>query len=727
MLSILVLIIVGCLTASPVLAAEKVSYDFEANTNRLLDILVHSLYSDRDVFLRELISNGADALDKRRFVSIQSQDADDVDPSAQEVPYEITIIPEPETRLLRIRDTGIGMNETELRTNLGVISHSGTAAFLEDKLKDAKGSQLDLIGQFGVGFYSAFLISDHVQVVSKKSVSAVPWVWESTGTGQYSVFKASGDVEGDVDVDGDGSSSDLAAGLTRGTEIRIHVKEGAEEYLEEAKIKELVKTYSEFINFPIKLNDTVLNEAKALWLRDPKEVTKEEHDGFFQAMTKYPGPPPMAYSHFSAEGDVEFKAVLYIPSVLPPDFYDMFQTAKASLKLYVKRVFISDSLQDLVPKWLGFLVGVVDSDSLPLNVSREVLQASGGIKVIKKKVVRKAIDMIKKIAADEDQEKYEKFWEMYGKAIKAGVIESDESNRRRLLPLLRFQTSWSIKTDADGNPNANLTTFDEYVSRMKDDQTSIYYLVGSNIDELKRSPFVEMLDRQGREVILLDDPIDEYVTAHVTEYEGKELSNVSKDNLDVEKPSKKAAAYYKDLGKWWKTQVDDLSSVRVSNRLASAPCVVVSGKYGWSATMEKIAKLQALADPGRAAMMKNQRILEINPRHPLIQEIRKRWEQDPDDASLVSNAKLLYQTCLLNSGFLLEAGEISTHNHRILQLLGSDLKVDVSAMVDEIEYPDVAVAANEEASVKADDADIGGKADVESMADAESIDVKDEL
>jgi heat shock protein beta len=536
----------------------------------------------------------------------------------------------------------------------------------------------------GVGFYSAFLVSDHVQVVSRKEESSKPYVWESSGSGTFSVFEAPADDA-------------FAANLTRGTEIRVHVKEGADEYLQESKIKDLVKTYSEFINFPIKLNDTVLNEAKALWLRDPKEVTEEEHSEFFQVLSKYPGSGLMAHSHFSAEGDVDFKAVLYIPSVLPPDFYDSFTSIKASLKLYVRRVFISDSLQDMVPNWLRFLVGVVDSDSLPLNVSREVLQATEGIKVIKKKIVRKAIDMIKKLASDEDPAKYDTFWGMYGKAIKMGIIE-DQSNRRRLLPLLRFQTSLTTKTDG------NATTLDEYVSRMKEDQTSIYYLVGSDgIDELKRSPFVEMLDAKGFEVIFFDEPLDEYVTAHVTEYEGKTLSNVSKDSLqDVDKPSKKASAYFKGMGAWWKKQVDDISSVRVSNRLASAPCVVVSGKYGWSATMEKIAKLQALADPSRATMMKNQRILEINPRHPLIQEIRKRWETDPEDADLVANSKLLYETCLLNSGFLLDE-HLQSHSERIIQLLGTDLQVgDVSLMLDEIEYPDVKVEDDEIAKQPAD-------------------------
>ena len=738
--------------------ANAETHEFQAEVSRLMDIIVHSLYSNKDIFLRELISNSADALDKIRFLSLTDSSALGKEP----LPFEIKLKIDKDQKVLSVRDTGIGMSKDDLVNNLGTIAKSGTAAFLEQMQKES--ADLNLIGQFGVGFYSVYLVADYVEVVTKQA-GGTQWIWESSASGKYGISE---------DTDGED--------IGRGTEIRIHIKEDAMEYLEEAKVKELVKTYSEFIDFPIYIwtekeiekevpvddldadasdasdkesssgssvdveeeeepaekeaktktvKETVqewevLNDSKALWLRSPSNVTQEEHDGFYKVLSKNPYDTPMAHSHFSAEGDVDFKAVLYLPNLLSPDFYENFQAKKASLKLYVRRVFISDSFEDLVPKWLSFLVGLVDSDSLPLNVSREMLQMSEGIKVIRKKLVRKAIEMMKKLSdadvrarkgpeedetedewlsklqpgADisEDKEtiineakgnatsKYETFWKTYGKAIKMGVIE-DQSNRRRILPLLRFETSTT-----DGN----MTTLDEYVSRMKENQTGIYYLVGtSGIDELKRSPFVEMLVSKGYEVIFFTDPLDEYVTAHVTEYEGKNLINVSKDDLklpendekDEKEKNKRASAYFKGLGAWWKKNVKDLSSVRVSRRLSSAPCVVVSGKYGWSATMERIAKVQALGDSDKASMMKSQRILEINPRHPLIQKIREEWEEHPDDKDLIANSRLLYESCLLNSGFLLD--DFRSHNERILSLLGADMEVDDMSPTQEIDYPEI--------------------------------------
>lgn len=742
--------------------ANAETHEFQAEVSRLMDIIVHSLYSNKDIFLRELISNSADALDKIRFISLTDSAA--LGKGGESLPFEIKLKIDKENRVLSLRDTGIGMTKEDLVNNLGTIAKSGTAAFLEQMQKGT--GDLNLIGQFGVGFYSVYLVADYVEVVTKHADDK-QWIWESSASGKYGISE---DTEGEA--------------LGRGTEIRIHIKEDAMEYLEESKIKDLVKTYSEFIDFPIylwtekeiekevpvddldadesdaseedkdsskdsvdveeeeeepaekkpktkKITETVqewevLNDSKALWLRSPSNVSQEEHDGFYKVLSKNPYDTPMAHSHFSAEGDVDFKAVLYLPNSLSPDFYESFQSKKASLKLYVRRVFISDSFEDLVPKWLSFLVGLVDSDSLPLNVSREMLQMSEGIKVIRKKIVRKAIEMMKKLsdadvrarrgpeedeseeewlsklqpaaetsedkettinkAKDEATSKYDKFWKTYGKAIKMGLIE-DQSNRRRILPLLRFETSTT---------EGNMTTLDEYVSRMKENQTGIYYLVGtSGIDELKRSPFVEMLVSKGYEVIFFTDPLDEYVTAHVTEYEGKNLINVSKDDLklpendeqDEKEKNKRASAYFKGLGSWWKKNVKEISSVRVSRRLSTAPCVVVSGKYGWSATMERIARVQALGDSDKASMMKSQRILEINPRHPLIQKIREEWEEKPEDEDLIANSRLLYESCLLNSGFLLD--DFRSHNERILSLLGADMKISDMTPTQEIDYPEV--------------------------------------
>lgn len=766
LLSLISLFIVVVATIIGSVASEEANRDFRANAethefqaevSRLMDIIVHSLYSNKDIFLRELISNSADALDKIRFLSLTNSSA----LGKEALPFEIKMKIDKENRVLSLRDTGIGMSKEDLVNNLGTIAKSGTAAFLEQMQKES--ADLNLIGQFGVGFYSVYLVADYVEVVTKQA-GGTQWVWESSASGKYGISE---DSEGED--------------LGRGTEIRVHIKEDAMEYLEEFKIKDLVKTYSEFIDFPIYLwtekevekevpvddldadesdssdadkdggsvdveeeepaekeqktktvKETVqewelLNDSKALWLRSPSNVSQEEHDGFYKVLSKNPYDTPMAHSHFSAEGDVDFKAVLYLPTSLSSDFYENFQAKKASLKLYVRRVFISDSFEDLVPKWLSFLVGLVDSDSLPLNVSREMLQMSEGIKVIRKKLVRKAIEMMKRLSdADlrarngpeedetedewlsklqpgaevpsEDKEqfiieakenatsKYDKFWKTYGKAIKMGLIE-DQANRRRILPLLRFETSTT-----DGN----MTTLDEYVSRMKENQTGIYYLVGtSGIEELKKSPFVETLVSKGYEVIFFTDPLDEYVTSHVTEHEGKPLINVSKDDLKLpendeqeeKEKNKRASAYFKGLGAWWKKNVKDLSSVRVSRRLSTTPCVVVSGKYGWSATMERIAKVQALGDSGKASMMKSQRILEINPRHPLIQRIREEWEEHPDDEDLIANSRLLYESCLLNSGFLLD--DFRSHNDRILSLLGSDMSIDDMSPTEEIDYPEL--------------------------------------
>lgn len=540
-----------------------------------MDIIVHSLYSNKDIFLRELVSNGADALDKVRFLSITDK-AILGDATAAALPLGIQISANKTRRLLTIRDTGIGMTKEDLVNNLGTIARSGTAAFIEQA---QKGGDINLIGQFGVGFYSVYLVSDYVEVITKHA-NDKQWVWESSASGNFAVSE---DTEGEP--------------LGRGTQINIYVKEGAEEYLEEDKLRELVQRYSEFINFPIsllvekttekevpieeseeaaekpadeaagtedkkedvaveeepegeekdaapktkKVTETtleweVLNDAKALWLRPPGDVQTEEYEGFYKALVKNEYDKPLAHTHFRAEGDVDFKAVLYVPTSPPPDMYDNYYVKKPRVKLYVRRVLVSDSFEELLPKWLSFLVGLVDSDTMPINVSREMLQMSEGIKVIRKKLVRKALEMIKRLSDDEakaqefdaeeskgkgwlglggkkptDEEaeaaktaikKYADFWRSFGKAVKMGVVE-DAANRRRLLPLLRFQTSAS---------EGNLTSLDAYVSRMKENQTSIYYLVGTGgIEELKRSPFVEALVSKGYEVIYFTDPLDEYM------------------------------------------------------------------------------------------------------------------------------------------------------------------------------------------------------------------------
>lgn len=725
-----------------------------------MDIIINSLYSNKDIFLRELISNSADALDKIRFLSVSDKDA-----LKDESNLEIRISIDRDNNILTIKDTGIGMSKEDLISHLGTIARSGTAAFLEQA---QRGGDLNLIGQFGVGFYSVYLVADYVEVITKSNNDTTQWIWESQASGTFAISE-------DKEVD--------SRRLGRGTQINIHLKESCLEYLQETKLQELVERYSEFINFPIHLltekNVTtevpveegeeedggekdsdekqegdeievseddedkeekkpktksvtelvkewkILNDNQALWLRPPGDVSDEDYTKFYQALTKAEKEEPLAHSHFRAEGDVDFKAVLYVPPNAPFEMSSNYYTSKPRVKLYVRRVFISDSFEDLLPKWLSFMVGLVDSDSMPLNVSREMLQLNEGLKVIKKKLIRKALDMLKRLSDvnmewvekeaeleaagkvnkkkgdkkkdsddDDDKEalkddltkeeeelkkqgaKYRTAWGSFSKPIKMGIIE-DHTNRRRLLPLLRFYTNKSFGT---------LTNLDAYISRMKEGQKKIYYLVGTDKDELVGSPFVDHLAEQGFEIIFFTDPLDEYVMTNVYEYEEKSFVNVSKDDStdetkddDVKKREKLVRIQYKNVTKWWKDSLGKgagITTVKVSTRLTSTPCVVVSSKFGWSATMEKIAMAQALgsSDPSRAAMQRGARTLEINPRHPVVRQLKDKMDQNPDDPDVVEMVKVLTSACLLDSGYMLtEAPEFKSS---ILHLLKGQLAID---------------------------------------------------
>jgi len=676
--------------------AEK--FEFQAEVSRLMDIIINSLYSNKDIFLRELISNASDALDKLRFLSLTDKE---VLGTGDDAKLEIQIKLDKENKVLCIRDRGIGMTKEDLIKNLGTIAKSGTSAFVE---KVQKGGDLNLIGQFGVGFYSVYLVADYVEVISKHNDDK-QYVWESKADGSFAVSE---DTENEP--------------LGRGTEIRLHLREEAKEYLEESKLKDLVKRYSEFINFPIYLwaskevdvevpadedesseeeesseektteeeeteseeetekkpkTKTVkettyewelLNDVKAIWLRNPKDVTDEEYTKFYHSLAKdFGDEKPMAWSHFRAEGDVEFKALLFIPPKAPHDLYESYyNNNKANLKLYVRRVFISDEFDDLLPKWLSFLKGIVDSDTLPLNVSREMLQQHHSLKIVKKKLISKALDMIRKLAQEDpdeysnkdksDEEKaeleekkgqYVKFWNEFGKSIKLGIIE-DAHNRNKLAKLLRIETSKS-----DGK----LIGLDEYISRMKSGQKEIFYITGSTKEQLEKSPFLERLTKKNYEVIFLTDPVDEYLMQYLMDYEDKKFQNVSKEGLKLGKDSKlkDLKESFKELTNWWKDVLssENVDSVKLSNRLADTPCVVVTSKYGWSANMEKIMQSQTLSDNKQAAYMKGKRVLEINPRHPIIKELKDKVAQDSEDVNIKQTARLIYQTALLESGFIL--------------------------------------------------------------------------
>ncbi|KAF6163997.1 hypothetical protein GIB67_028701 [Kingdonia uniflora] len=731
-------------------SAEK--FEFQAEVSRLMDIIINSLYSNKDIFLRELISNASDALDKIRFLALTDKE---ILGEGDDAKLEIQIKLDKENKILSIRDRGIGMTKEDLIKNLGTIAKSGTSAFVE---KMQTGGDLNLIGQFGVGFYSVYLVADYVEVISKHNDDK-QYVWESKADGSFAI-----------------SEDEWNEPLGRGTEIRLHLRDEAGEYVAESKLKELVKKYSEFINFPISIwtsrevnvevpadedesteegtsestseeeevedeedgekkpktktvKETtyeweVLNDVKAIWLRTPKEVTDEEYAKFYRSLAKdFSEEKPLSWSHFTAEGDVEFKALLFVPPKAPHDLYESYYNSnKSNLKLFVRRVFISDEFDELLPKYLNFLMGLVDSDTLPLNVSREMLQQHSSLKTIKKKLIRKALDMIRRIAeedpdessdkektdvesSDKDEKKgqYTKFWNEFGKSVKLGIIE-DASNRNRLAKLLRFESTKS---------GGKLASLDQYISRMKAGQKDIFYITGTSKEQLEKSPFLERLTKKNYEVIFFTDPVDEYLMQYLMEYEDKKFQNVSKEGLKLGKDSKdkEVKDTFKDLTKWWKDVLvsENVDSVKISNRLDNSPCVVVTSKYGWSANMERIMQSQTLSDANKQAYMRGKRVLEINPRHPIIKELRERVISDPEDESVKQTAKLVYQTSLMESGFVLSdpkefANSIYSSVKTSLKI-SSDATVDEEIEADEAEEVETPKEVNEEDAAVNEDAD----------------------
>ncbi|KAL3683593.1 hypothetical protein R1sor_001615 [Riccia sorocarpa] len=645
-------------------AVEK--YEYQAEVSRLLDLIVHSLYSHKEVFLRELVSNASDALDKLRFLSV-------TDPSLIEANsnLEIRIQSDPEKGTITITDTGIGMTKEELQKSLGTIAESGTAKFLKalKEKDDAASSDNNLIGQFGVGFYSAFLVADKVVVSTKSPKSDKQYVWEGEADNSSYIIR---------------EETDSGNTIPRGTQITLFLKTDAkDEYSDPIRIQTLVKNYSQFISFPIytyqektrtkeevvedeepaaegeekkeKKTKTVsekyfdwelTNETKPIWLRSSKEVTKDDYNGFFKS-TFQEFIDPMAYSHFSTEGEIEFKSLLYIPGMAPYNTEDMLTQRSKNIRLYVKRVFISDEFDgELFPRYLAFVKGVVDSNDLPLNVSREILQESRIVRIMKKRLVRKTFDMIEDIAKRDNKEDYKNFWTNFGKNLKLGCIE-DTANQKRLAPLLRFSSS---KCDDE------LLTLDDYVERMKPEQKAIYYLAADSLKSAKSAPFLEELTKRDYEVLFLVEPIDEVAITNLASYKDKKFVDISKEDLELDpedkEKEKEAEQEYRLLCDWMKQQLGDkVAKVKISNRLASSPCVLVSGKFGWSANMERIMKAQTLGDNSQMEFMRGRRILEVNPNHPIIQDLNFACKDTPKSSRAHKLIDLLYDTALLASGF----------------------------------------------------------------------------
>uniref|UniRef100_A0A4W4GRM8 Endoplasmin n=1 Tax=Electrophorus electricus TaxID=8005 RepID=A0A4W4GRM8_ELEEL len=680
---------------------------FQAEVNRMMKLIINSLYKNKEIFLRELISNASDALDKIRLLSLTDDDA-----LAGNEELTVKIKSDKEKNMLHITDTGIGMTKDELVRNLGTIAKSGTSEFLNKmtEMQSEGQSTSELIGQFGVGFYSAFLVADRVIVTSKHN-NGTQHIWESDSN-EFSVIE---DPRGDT--------------LGRGTTITLVMKEEASDYLELETIKNLVRKYSQFINFPIyvwssktetveepieemeaekettedeaeveeedeekdkaktkKVEKTVwdwelMNDIKPIWQRPAKEVEEDEYKAFYKTFSR-DSDEPMSHIHFTAEGEVTFKSILFIPATAPRGLFDEYGSKKNDfIKLFVRRVFITDDFHDMMPKYLNFIKGVVDSDDLPLNVSRETLQQHKLLKVIRKKLVRKTLDMIKKIA----EEQYnDKFWKEFGTNIKLGVIE-DHSNRTRLAKLLRFQTSHS---------ETELASLEQYVERMKEKQDKIYFMAGTSRKEAESSPFVEALLKKGYEVVYLTEPVDEYCIQALPEFDGKRFQNVAKEGVkfdESDKAKEKREALEKEfepLTTWMKdtSLKDKIEKAVLSQRLTKSPCALVASQYGWSGNMERIMKAQAYQTEGPVCLFfvfsyyaSQKKTLEINPKHPLIKEMLKRVQTNPEDQTASDLAVVLFETATLRSGYQL--ADTKAYGDRIERMLRLSMNVDLEEQV----------------------------------------------
>lgn len=673
------------------LRSSESTYQFESEISRLMNLIINSLYASRDVFCRELISNAQDALDKIRFISLTDSAAVKANPD-----FNISIIPDRAARTLTFVDSGIGMTKEELQKNLGTIAKSGTSEFLQAVEKDKQA--LNQIGQFGVGFYASFLVADRVTVVSKSNSDPKQHIWQSDAMSGFTVAE---DPRGNT--------------LGRGTAITLHIKEDAKEYLRDKNLKELVARYSDFIQFPIYLltnrteevpidppteskedeeisieddspkTRTVkrlvweqLNTQKPIWMRDPKEPLDEEYRSFYKAYTKS-DEEPMAYTHFKGEGDVDFRSIIYIPKTLPKDFWQKSMAVIKNVKLFVKRVFITDDLGEFLPRWLQWVRVLVDAEDLPLNVSRETLQKARALKMIQRRVLRKTLDMIASLS-EQGVETYQPFIENYNTALKIGLLE-DEKNRDRLWKLVRYESSASA-----------FTSLDEYITRMRKGQTSIYFNAGLDEEELKSSPFVERLLARGYEVIYMKDPVDEMVVSSQPSYSGKTFANVAKANLKFGDEDEEAQGemtrlqeQYEPLTKWMQSALSDVvESVVISNRLTTSPCAITTGAFGWTANAERLfaaQNFQDKADPMVKMMMEAKKIMEINPGHPLISRMLERvgkedFEMSDDESELKELARVLYEITTLRSGYAIK-DSINFANRVERVLLRKSLGVDL--------------------------------------------------
>merc|ERR1711924_279133 len=741
-----------------------------AEVSRLMDIIINSLYTDKQAFLRELISNAADALEKARFHSVQDEsflgDTKDL---------EVKIEHDADAKTISIIDTGVGMTKADLINNLGTVAKSGTTNFLEAM---AEGADANLIGQFGVGFYSASLVADKVSVTSKCNDDPVQHVWESSADASFTVVD---DPRGNT--------------LGRGSRVTLHLKEDAHDYLSEDKLKETAKKYSQFIQCRIyvkvkkevdadaeeddeddKKDDvetkdddekeeeeeekkpkkkTVyeweqVNTQKAIWLRAKEDVTEEEYNEFYKGISK-DYLDPLAYTHFNAEGEIEFKSILFLPKKAPFDMMDNYWTKKSEVKLYVRRVLVAEKFEDLLPRYLNFVRGVVDSDDLPLNVSREQLQQNKIMKVISKKLVRKVLELMKKLAKeedsgddddeekdDEDEEKEEKkeeekkdkkdeestwakFYKEFNKNLKMGCYE-DDSNRSKISKLLRFSSTKSDEKDI---------SLDKYLDRMQESQESIYYMSGDNL-EVKKAPALQVFKKKDIEVLMLSDHLDEPCIQKLADYEGKKFVSIQKADVKLDETEEEKKRFsklkdmYKPLTDWWKEKLTEFTEkgamkdagvkvekVEISKRLTDSPVVVVTSQFGYSAQQEKVMKAQSFQNKDQISMMSGRKTLEVNPNHPVVVDLLSKVKGDKEDKAALDTAQVLFQTALIESGY--EIADPSALVNRVYRLMSKELGVDPDAPLKEVEVPEG--EEEEEAEEEEDDSESDESDDAEESDD----------
>ena len=626
------------------MATEK--KEFKTEVQQLLDLVIHSLYSNKDIFLRELISNGSDAIDRLRFEALSNKELIKDDPE-----FRIKLFVDNEAKTLRIEDNGIGMTRDELEENIGTIAHSGTRQFMEELKKSKAKASPELIGQFGVGFYSAFMVADNVVLKTRPATGDESWTWESSGDGSYEISEGGRDK--------------------RGTEITLHLNESSRDYIVEFRLRQIIKKYSDFVEYPVVMDiirdetpmddegkpkegaekqttvtEETLNSMKAIWMRPKSEVKKEEYNEFYKHVS-HDYTDPLKTIHYSAEGKIEFRALLYLPAKAP---FDMFQQegTKHGIHLYVKRIFIMDNCEALLPRYLRFAKGVVESNDLPLNVSREILQEDVIIKKIEKSVTTKILSELKSMMK-KSEEDYLSFYREFGKVLKEGV-EIDPTNKDKIKDLLLFESS---RTEP-----GKYVSLKEYTERMVVDQKEIYFITGTSRSAVENSPHLEVFKKKEIEVLFMTEPVDEFILSGFGEYDKKKLKSIAQGDIDLgteeekkiaDEQKKETSGKYKKLIKKVQDSLKDyVKEVRLSDRLTDSASCLVTDDGDMNPQMERIFAAMNQAVP------ETKRILELNPDHPVIETMNDLFAADKKNPKLADYSELLYDQALLTEGIAIK-------------------------------------------------------------------------